>query len=469
MGYGSRAMDLLLAYFQGELAAAGSVPSNSNISSSLPRPALGAASASAPASASLLEEVVAPTPSAALPPLLSALGSSSPPVVAYLGVSYGLTSALLSFWTRKRFQVCYVRQTAHDLTGEHSAIMLRATAAEEVQARQGWLERLVQDYQRRLLVLLGYALKGLPTSLALTLVDPDKRITAQGNNSQDDVPAQDSNVITTILPTPGNNLSLQSGGTSRSSSSRGSATTGPAPGDSSALPVHHGHLPVTASELLSVHLSYHDLQRLELYTRNLCDYHLILDLLPTLATLLFQHRLATRLSPLQAAILLGVGLQHRDVDSLVEELELPANQVLAFFNKTVRKVVSCLVALVEAYTAGTLPSGQRGVAQEVQVVQIESAVEAVHEEAREVLMQHADLAQHGLDEMQIAGLEQVQGKVKMREGAGGQIVSVPVTGTTGNSKKRKQGDDEVEKGAVQEKGEKKKKDKKHKKHKYLQE
>ena len=40
-----------------------------------------------------------------------------------------------------------------------------------------------------------------------------------------------------------------------------------------------------------------------------------------------------RLSYLQVAILLATGLQHRDVDAISTELDLPVNQVLAFFNK----------------------------------------------------------------------------------------------------------------------------------------
>jgi Possible tRNA binding domain len=46
--------------------------------------------------------------------------------------------------------------------------------------------------------------------------------------------------------------------------------------------------------------------------------------------------LGMRLSYLQVAILLATGLQHRDVDAISAELDLPVNQVLAFFNKVRR-------------------------------------------------------------------------------------------------------------------------------------
>ena len=92
--------------------------------------------------------------------------------------------------------------------------------------------------------------------------------------------------------------------------------------------------PLTATELISVHMSHHDLKRLELYARNMVDHHMIGDILPTLARLLFLGRLrGMRLSYLQVAILLATGLQHRDVDAIALELDLPVNQVLAFFNK----------------------------------------------------------------------------------------------------------------------------------------
>ena len=40
------------------------------------------------------------------------------------------------------------------------------------------------------------------------------------------------------------------------------------------------------------------------------------------------------------AVLLALGLQHKGVDALTKELDLPATQVLALFNKTIRKLVN---------------------------------------------------------------------------------------------------------------------------------
>ncbi|VDK25673.1 unnamed protein product [Anisakis simplex] len=41
---------------------------------------------------------------------------------------------------------------------------------------------------------------------------------------------------------------------------------------------------------------------------------------------------------IQCAILLGIGLQHKTVDDLIKELDIPTNQVLALFNKSIRKM-----------------------------------------------------------------------------------------------------------------------------------
>ena len=54
-----------------------------------------------------------------------------------------------------------------------------------------------------------------------------------------------------------------------------------------------------------------------------------------------------RLSSLQAALLCGIGLQYKTVDFLTSELALPSNQVLAMFNKGIRKISLALNGIVE--------------------------------------------------------------------------------------------------------------------------
>ncbi len=63
------------------------------------------------------------------------------------------------------------------------------------------------------------------------------------------------------------------------------------------------------------------------YSSNLVDYHLILDLLPSLSRLYLSGQLPATLSYGQAAILLCLGLQQREVAEVDKELGLPSNQV----------------------------------------------------------------------------------------------------------------------------------------------
>lgn len=39
------------------------------------------------------------------------------------------------------------------------------------------------------------------------------------------------------------------------------------------------------------------------------------------------------------SILLSLGLQHKTVEEIEKDIELPANQILALFNRTIRKFV----------------------------------------------------------------------------------------------------------------------------------
>lgn len=57
------------------------------------------------------------------------------------------------------------------------------------------------------------------------------------------------------------------------------------------------------------------------------DYHLILDLLPSLAAAYLSGRLPVTLSYGQASILLTLGLQQRELSEVEAALGLPSNQV----------------------------------------------------------------------------------------------------------------------------------------------
>ena len=70
------------------------------------------------------------------------------------------------------------------------------------------------------------------------------------------------------------------------------------------------------------------------------NYSMIIDLIPTLAKLFFNNQLFVSLSYIQAGVLLGVGLQNKNFDTIREEFDIETNQILAMFNKMVKKFVS---------------------------------------------------------------------------------------------------------------------------------
>jgi N-acetyltransferase 10 len=318
MGYGSQAVDLLSSYFQGDISVDSIVKPgvfggeggvddvrNSTSSSGGSSSNLKRGGEDNEEDNELLQEQT--TPRKKLPPLLTALSDRPAERLHWLGVSYGLTNQLQNFWTRKGFKLCYLRQTANDLTGEHSSVVLKElnTAGMTDAPDAGWLNAYVHDYRKRMVSLMGFSFNRMEAALAVTLVDPDRILTTTSDNNNNNI---NSNKIATKNGLVNN---------------------------------AYDAVPLTAQELLSIHLSHHDMKRLELYSRNMVDHHMILDTLPTLARLVFLGRIkGLKLSSLQVVILLSTGLQSRNVDDISKELDLPVSQVLAFFNKTIRKISS---------------------------------------------------------------------------------------------------------------------------------
>ena len=96
-----------------------------------------------------------------------------------------------------------------------------------------------------------------------------------------------------------------------------------------------------SDDTLAYRPSPFDVKRLESYANNLLDYHMILDMLPDMSRQFFLQSFSLfSLSPVQSAILLGVGLQRKTVDDLGRELKLPVSQVLAMLSKGIRKFVA---------------------------------------------------------------------------------------------------------------------------------
>jgi N-acetyltransferase 10 len=315
MGYGSRAVELLYRFYNGEMVSlvandeenedeTGESDANSDSDSDD-----GASSKKGIQGEKL-------KPRKQLPPLLLPLTDVKAPRLDWLGTSFGLTSGLHKFWRRSGMRMLYLRQTKNDLTGEHSAIMVRALPR-RTGYDDAWLPAFVSDTQRRIISLLGGPFKDLDVKLATGVLEE-----FETNSTKAFVMNKDaSEAIEKRSGTAADNISVTE---------------------------------------LNYFLTPHDLKRLELYGRNLCDHHLVADLLPVLARVYFTGRLGKgfKLSSLQGALLCAIGLQNKNVDGVTKEIGLPANQILAMFNKAIRKLSISFNEVVEKDESSKLLSGE---------------------------------------------------------------------------------------------------------------
>ena len=124
---------------------------------------------------------------------------------------------------------------------------------------------------------------------------------------------------------------------------------------------------------MRIYLGPFDLKRLESYANNLVDYHVIMDLLPTVSSLYFGKRLGegVRLGAVQSSILLALGLQRKTIEQVEvcvchavpdmrlnspqEELSLPVSQALALFVKSIRKICKRLMDIQKSALEAELP------------------------------------------------------------------------------------------------------------------
>ncbi|KRY41141.1 N-acetyltransferase 10 [Trichinella spiralis] len=222
-----------------------------------------------------------------LPPLLSRLCERSAERLDWIGVSYGLTETLQRFWARSQFFPVYIRQIANELTGEYSCIMLKTLNTD-----QPWLIAYWTDFRRRFISLLSNPFSHFPAPLALG-----------------------------ILAKP--NLQMFN--------AQAAAQT----------------TPLDRKEL-AVYFTNHDLKRIEMYSRNLIDHHLIVDLVPSIGKLYFLGKLNINLNAVEVAILLAFGLQLKNVADLGKELKLQSAQVLALFNRIIIKSIQCMNEICES-------------------------------------------------------------------------------------------------------------------------
>ncbi|EGC37654.1 hypothetical protein DICPUDRAFT_149730 [Dictyostelium purpureum] len=232
-------------------------------------------------------------PRANIPPLLFKLSERKPEKLHYMGVSYGVTQQLYQFWSKSKYLPVYLRLTSNDITGEHTCIMLRELNNEHNNTI--CQEGWLQSFHQ----------------------DFRKRfINLLGYEFRN----FNSKMALNIL-------------------------------------FEKEKLPKELSyEEVKLLFSSYDLKRLESYSNNIVDYHVVIDLLPSLAKLYFTNKLKVEdVSLIQSSILLALGLQHKTVDDLMGELNLQSNQILSLFNQTMRKLNVELKSTQDKYLQDQLP------------------------------------------------------------------------------------------------------------------
>ncbi|XP_050438895.1 RNA cytidine acetyltransferase isoform X2 [Adelges cooleyi] len=244
----------------------------------------------------ILEERIEPRNN--LPPLLLKLSERPPERLDYIGVSFGLTGPLLKFWKKSGFIPLYIRQTNNELTGEHSCIMISSLNSPDSSKNPNWLPQFWTDFRRRFISLLGYQFRKFSPQLALGVL-------------------HNTNIE---LPSERNMLSKME---------------------------------------LDIHLSVYDVLRLEKYCNNMADYHLIMDLLPTLSKLYFQNKFGdTHFSAVQKALLLGLGLQYKNVEELATQFDLVPSQLLGLYNRMMRRMLQTINTIMEQNVDNEMPTIQ---------------------------------------------------------------------------------------------------------------
>ena len=160
MGYGSRALTLLVDFYEGRFTNLSEVePVKLD---SMPR-----VTDLDLQNSTLLSDNIKIRDINSMPPLFSKLSERRPPALDYLGVSFGLTASLFKFWKRASFHPVYLRQTPNELTGENSCILIRSLS--KGSSDVAWLGAFSHDFHKRFLSLLSFQFRVFPSILALTI------------------------------------------------------------------------------------------------------------------------------------------------------------------------------------------------------------------------------------------------------------------------------------------------------------
>jgi len=277
MGYGSKALDLLSQYYEGKFFKLEEDEEMEEINDEKKG-------------------------KKKLKPLLNKLEDIKPPFIYYLGTSFGLTNNLYNFWQKNGYKPLYIAMNSNSITGEHSCIMIKPLNEGNIKLltedinnnnqKIKWFNPFSIDFKHRLTSLLSFNFNKLNIKLCLSILEPP--ITTSTANEKDD---NDND---------GDNLENKKD---------------------------------MKKNEIELFLTKFDFKRMELYSRNMTNYNMIIDLIPIIAHLYFNKKIYVPLSYIQAGVLLGVGLQRKNFDEIVKEFNIEINQLLAMFNKMVKKFV----------------------------------------------------------------------------------------------------------------------------------
>lgn len=302
MGYGSRALQLLNEFYEGK---------HINLSESDDVLAMNEEQARRVtdeelAEGSLQTETIKVRDIKSMPPLFARLHQRRPPALDYTGVSYGLTQPLHKFWYKGGYVPVYLRQTANDLTGEHTMVMLKPTNRDSTDP--SWLGAYAQDFHRRIMNLASYQFRTFSTILMLSIDDSSNKGIKLLSDSQKAQPLSKSDLDNLLSP--------------------------------------------------------YDIKRLKSYADNMLDYHVILDLMPTIASLYFTGRIkddnGVILSGVQKALLCAIGLQRKMLEDMEKELNLTVSQLLAMFIKVMRKISTHFEKIQSGAIEASMPAATNG-------------------------------------------------------------------------------------------------------------
>ncbi|KAI8940254.1 killer toxin resistant protein [Plenodomus lindquistii] len=291
MGYGSRALELLVEFYDGKLAS---------LSESEPQEVeqMRRVTEEDLENTSLLKDVVKVREANEMPPLFARLPELKAPRLDYVGVSYGLTAPLHKFWKRANFVPVYLRQTPNDLTGEHTCIMLRSL--ETTTSDGSWVAAFAKDFQKRFLSLLSYQFRSFPSITSLSI--------EQSASAGSKLDAE-------LAPKPITKTEL----------------------DALFTPFDLKRLDSYANNMLDYHVILDMLPPIaHLYFTG-------------------RLKKQVSLSGIQTALLLAIGLQRKEFSDVEKELNLNSSQLMAMFVKVVRKAATAFRSIVEGAVEETMP------------------------------------------------------------------------------------------------------------------